>query len=113
MRTEIVIPFTFDTTPIEAMLQEQGKQEVMRVIEKRVDDAVIETLPKKSSGYGYKPKEKQEPDWRSFLENSFVRWLDEHSQEIVDEAALLLAARAGRKKAWREVLAEVKEESNA
>lgn len=31
-------------------------------------------------------------------------------QEVIDEAALLLAARAGRKKAWREVLAEVKEQ---
>ena len=30
MRTEIVIPFAFDTAPIERLLQEQGEDEVMR-----------------------------------------------------------------------------------
>lgn len=107
MRTEVVIPFAFDTAPIEEMLQERGEKEVMRILADKVDAAVIANLPTKPDGYGYNAK--QVPDWRRLLEDRFSRWLNEHQQEIVDEAALLLATRGGRKKAWREVLAEVKE----
>lgn len=106
MRTEIVIPFAFDTAPIEKLLQEQGEKEVMRILAEKVDAAVIANLPTKPDGYGYNAK--QVPDWRGFLENRFNRWLDAHQQEIIDEAALLMAARAGRKKAWRDVMAEIK-----
>jgi hypothetical protein len=106
MRTEIVIPFAFDTAPIEKLLEEQGEAEVMRILSEKVDSAVIANLPMKNDGYGYNAK--KVPDWRGFLENRFSRWLDEHTQEIIDEAALLMAAKGSRKKAWREVLAEVK-----
>lgn len=106
MRTEIVIPFAFDTAPIEELLQEQGEQEVMRIIEKLVMDGIKGVLPQKVQ-YGYGGTE-HEIDWRKFLENRFTRWLDDHQQEIIDEAALLMAAKGGRKKAWREVLAEVR-----
>lgn len=116
MRTEIVIPFAFDTAPIEKLLQEQGEQEVMRIIEKLVMDGIRASMPQKVQ-YGYSGYElqKKEPeiDWRKFVEDHFSRWLDDHSQEIIDEAALLMAAKAGRKKAWREVLAEIKEKDNA
>lgn len=107
MRTEIVIPFAFDTAPIEKLLQEQGEAEVMRILSEKVDSAVIANLPQKDVGYGYSSK--KEPDWRGLLENRFREWLDEHAEEIVDEAALLLAAKCSRKKQWRDVLAEVKE----
>lgn len=106
MRTEIVIPFAFDTAPIEKLLEERGEAEVMRILSEKVDSAVIANLPMKNDGYGYNAK--KVPDWRGFLENRFYRWLDEHTQEIIDEAALLMAAKGSRKKAWREVLAEVK-----
>lgn len=111
MRTEIVIPFAFDTAPIEKLLQEQGETEVMRIIEKLVMDGISAALPNKSQGYyrGYQQQNKEpEIDWRFFLENRFASWLDYHQQEIIDEAALLMAAKGSRKKAWREVLAEVK-----
>lgn len=114
MRTEIVIPFAFDTAPIEKLLQEQGETEVMRIIEKLVMDGIRAALPNKSKGYysGYQQQKKEpEIDWRLFLEDRFTRWLDEHQQEIIDEAALLMAARGGRKKAWREVLAETRDEA--
>lgn len=100
MRTEIVIPFAFDTAPIEKLLQEQGEQEVMRIIEDIVREGIKNAMPKKSNGYAC--------DWRKFVEYRFDRWLDQHQQEIIDEAALLMAARAGRKKAWRDVMAEIK-----
>lgn len=109
MRTEIVIPFAFDTAPIEKLLQEQGEKEVMRILAEKVDAAVIANLPTKTDGYGYNAK--RVTDWRGFLENRFTRWLDEHQQEIIDEAALLMAAKGGRKKAWREVLAEMRDEA--
>lgn len=100
MRTEIVIPFAFDTAPIEKVIQNQGEQEVKRIIEDVVREGIKNAMPKKSNGHAY--------DWRGFLENRFNRWLDEHQQEIIDEAALLMVAKGSRKKAWREVLAEVK-----
>ena len=106
MRTEIVIPFAFDTAPIEKVIQNQGEQEVRRIIEDMVREGI------KSNGYAYMsgndPKLSVEIDWRKFVEDRFTRWLDEHTQEIIDEAALLMAAKGSRKKAWREVLAEVK-----
>lgn len=114
MRTEIVIPFAFDTAPIEKLLQEQGEQEVMRIIEKLVMDGVRASMPQKVQ-YGYsgyqQQKKASEVDWHKFIENRFTRWLDDHQQEIIDEAALLMAAKGGRKKAWREVLAEIRDEA--
>lgn len=112
MRTEFVIPFAFDTTPLEKVIQNQGEQEVKRIIEDMVREGVKDAMPKKSNGYAYMsgndPKLSVEIDWRKFVENRFDRWLDQHQQEIIDEAALLMAAKGSRKKAWREVLAEVK-----
>lgn len=108
MRTEVLVPFSFDTTPIEAMMAEQGKQEVLRVIENLVMDAIDKNLPKKSVGYGYSAE--QVTDWRGYLDGCIKSWLDAHSEEVIDEAAMLLAAKASRKKAWREVLAEVKQD---
>ena len=112
MRTEFVIPFAFDTTPLEKVIQNQGEQEVRRIIEDMVREGVKDAMPKKSNGYAYMsgndPKLSVEIDWRKFVEDRFSRWLDEHQQEIIDEAALLMAAKGSRKKAWREVLAEVK-----
>lgn len=110
MRTEIVVPFAFDTTPIEAMLQEQGKDEAMKILHQMVENNVIKQIPRKETYYGRKLNE---PNWRRYMDEYFRSWLDDHVEEIIDEAALLLAARAGRKNKWREVLREVKEESES
>ena len=107
MRTEVVIPFTFDTTPIEQMMQENAEQEVTRIITELVEEKVNAVLPVKHEGFGVTM---EAPDWREFLEHSFELWLDDHQQEIMDEAALLMAMRASRKKAWREVLKEMQDE---
>ena len=114
MRTEIVIPFAFDTAPIEELLQNQGEAEVMRIIEKLVMDGVRASMPQKVQyGYSGYQQQKKEPeiDWRKFLEDRFTRWLNDHQQEIIDEAALLMAAKGSRRKAWREVLAEMRDEA--
>lgn len=112
---DVTIPFSFDTSPIEAQIEAIGEKEVSKVIESVTKQGIYGVMPKKG-GYGYynsgKPKSDDEIDWCKFIEDRFAKWLDSHSQEIIDEAALLLATRAGRKKAWREVLAELKEESD-
>jgi len=107
MRTEITIPFAFDTTPIETMLQEHGTEEAMKILERMVEENVIAKMPMRQTYYGSKT---DEPDWKRLMEEYFKRWLDAHTEEIIDEAALLLASRAGRKAKWRDVLRELKEE---
>lgn len=109
MRTEIVVPFAFDTAPIEARLREYGEEEVDRMLKQLVDDHVTAALPKKQDYYGHRTKD---VDWAGILKSYLFDWLVDHSQEIIDEAALLLAARAAKKKPWREVLAELKEGGN-
>lgn len=115
MRTEITIPFAFDTAPIEEMLQRDGEKEAMRILENVVNDGIKKALPKKSKytydGYGRIAESKPEVDWKAYIDRMVNRFLDAHHDEIVDEAALLLAARASRKKPWRDVLAEIKAES--
>lgn len=109
MRTEITIPFAFDTTPIETMMQDHGVEEAMRILRELVEKNAIEKIPKKRDYYSYMHNI-NEPDWKAYMDDMTRDWLDDHMQEVIDEAALLLAAKAGRKKAWREVLAEVKEQ---
>lgn len=108
MRTEITIPFAFDTTPIEAMLQEHGTEEALKVIERMVEDNIIKQVPKERDYYGRIRSDR--PDWKAYMDKKVDLWLNEHAEEIIDEAALLLASRAGRKAKWREVLREIKEE---
>ena len=108
MRTEIVIPFAFDTAPLEKLLQEQGEEEVMKILTKLVEENVISRIPKmKLSSYG---RYSSEPDWNELICTRFDKWLDDHAEDIIDEAALLLVQKGSRKKKWREVLAEMKEE---
>ena len=115
MRTEITIPFAFDTAPIEQMLQKDGEREAMRILENIVSEGLWKAMPEKSDrySYGYGSKSKEpEIDWKAYVDRMLSSFIDEHSEEIIDEAALLLAARASRKKSWRDVLAEVKAETD-
>lgn len=108
MRTEITIPFAFDTTPIETMMQDHGVEEAMKILRELVEKNAIEKIPKRYY-YSY-THNTNEPDWKAYMDDMTRDWLDDHMQEVIDEAALLLAAKAGRKKAWREVLAEIRSE---
>ena len=106
---DVTIPFSFDTSPIEEHIANIGEREVSKVIEATVLKGIVSVMPKRGT-YGYYDKSREdEIDWRRFVNDSFHFWLDTHKAEIVDEAALLLAMKASRKKAWREVLAELKE----
>lgn len=109
MRTEITIPFAFDTTPIEHMMRDHGVEEAMKILREIVEENAISQIPKMRENHYY-VKNGNDPDWKGYMNDIARKWLDEHAQEIVDEAALLLAAKAGRKKAWREVLAEIRSE---
>lgn len=108
---DVTIPFSFDTSPIEEHIASIGEQEVGKIIEETVRKGIASVMPKRTS-YGYYSKDKlEEIDWRRFINDTFHEWLDANRQEIMDEAALLLAMKTSRKKAWREVLAELKEEA--
>lgn len=108
MRTEIVIPFAFDTSVMENYLQEQGMSEVHKILEEMVEKNVVSQLPRKTR-YGWKNNNDNGTDWDAFLKDKFYKWLSEHQQEIIDEAAVLMAMRANTTKRWREVLAEYRE----
>jgi hypothetical protein len=106
MRTEIVVPFTFDTDPIEQRLQNVGVEEVNKRIDEIITEHVLDVLPKTMSAWNGDVK----TDWRAYVDSRMDAFLDEHTQEIVDEAAILMAMRASRRKAWKDVLAEYREE---
>ena len=38
------------------------------------------------------------------------KWMERHKEEVIDEAALLMAMRGSRKLKWREVLEEYRAE---
>lgn len=107
MKYEITIPFCFDTTAIEQCLQEIGQKELEKAIAEIVEKNVRDCLPKKL-GYGLTMPDV--PDWRGYLDEKLRAWLDEHAEEVVDEAALLMAEKGGRKRRWRDVLKDIKEE---
>ena len=112
MRTEFVIPFEFDSGPIERRLQESGYEEIVRGLTDECRAGLLAAMPSKS-GYGYygdKAKSLSDINWRSIVSDRIDAVIREHIDEVVDEAAVLLAMRAGRKKAWRELLEEYREE---
>ena len=114
MRTEILVPFEFDSGPVEAMLQRDGERVAMDHVHSIVEKGLLSAMPSSNRGYygNGKPAKVSDIDWRRFVNDHFDKWLDAHHDEIVDEAALLMAMRAGRKKAWRDVLAEYRDESD-
>ena len=109
MKTEIVIPFAFDTAPLEARLRDHGEEEVTRILRDMVRDNLVACVPKKEDYYG---RETGDPNWSRLMRDYFREWLDGHAEEIVDEAALILAQRGSSKRRWRDVLREVKEEQD-
>ena len=106
MRTEITIPFAFDTTPIEQMLEKVGEEEVTKKVDEIVERCVLESIPKAYTGWGSTGG----PDWKTFVERRIDAFIADNADKIVNEAAVLLAMRGGRKKAWKDVLEEYKRE---
>ena len=113
---DVTIPFSFDTSPIERQIANIGEQEVKSIIREVTLNGIYSAMPSKMS-YGYyssnAPTKDNQIDWKRYLDERVDKWLDAHAQDIIDEAALLMAMRGSRKKKWREVLDELKEERNA
>ena len=115
MNHEIMIPFNFDTSFIERKLQDDGYNEVLRQLVNKADEQMMKQLPTKG-GYDHWAKKQVEKqiDWHKFFNDRINRWFNdwiaEHGQEIIDEAALLMAKRGASRKAWREVLSEYQDE---
>lgn len=106
---DVTIPFRFDTSPIEAQIANIGVSEVAKIVDKVVKEGIVEALP---HDYGYSSRKKSNIDWRRYINSYMDKWMERHKDEIIDEAALLMAMRGSRKKAWREVLEELKEEQS-
>lgn len=106
MLHEVVIPFTFDTSPIEGMIAKVGEERIRQAIDEMVRKGVKDCLPKKYT-YGRKT---DDVDWSLAVKDCINEWLNEHTQEIIDEAVILLAAKGRNNKRWREVLDEIREE---
>lgn len=99
MRTEIVVPFAFDTAPIEQKLQDDAYDTIMRDLKEGAWAEMVKAIPK---SYG-------KPDWEMFIRRCAYEWLDEHADEVVEWAVLLIAAKAKDKRRWRDVLRELRE----
>lgn len=100
MRTEIVIPFAFDTAPIESRLEDEAFDIIVKRLEDEARQKINEKLPKT---YG-------KINWESYIAWQMRAFLDDHADEVVETAALLLAKKARDKRQWRKVLEEMKEE---
>jgi hypothetical protein len=113
---DVTIPFRFDTTPIENQIANIGEQEVKSIIREVTLNGIYSVMPSKRHGiYGgsLTPTKDDEVNWKAYVDDRMYKWLDAHRQEIVDEAALLVAMRAGRTTQWRKVLEELKAERDA
>lgn len=106
---DVTIPFRFDTSPIEAQIANIGVSEVAKIVDKVVKEGIVEALP---HDYGYSSRKNSGIDWRRYINSYMDKWMERHKDEVIDEAALLMAMRGSRKKAWREVLEELKEEQS-
>ena len=109
---DVTIPFSFDTSPIEEQIANVGAQEAQKLIENVVKNGLLSALPKKGSYWAGNPKNEDEIDWKRLVNDRVDEFIESHKDEIVDEAAMLLAMRGSRKKAWREVLEELKEDQD-
>lgn len=114
---DCTIPFSFDTSPIERQIAAIGEEEVMRIVREMVKKGVADALPSKSK-YNYgswkvtKGGGEKDIDWTRYVNQYLDSWIERHRQEVIDEAALLMAMRAGRTARWRDVLAELRAEGD-
>ena len=113
---DVTIPFSFDTTPIENQIANIGEQEVKSIIREVTLNGIYSAMPSKRRGYyggSLTPTKDDDVNWKEYVDERMYNWLNENRQEIVDEAALLVAMRAGRTTQWRKVLEELKAERDA
>ena len=101
---DVTIPFRFDTSPIEAQVATIGFDEVAKIIDKVVKEGIAKTLPHTHSYRG------NDIDWHRYINDYMDKWMERHKEEVIDEAALLMAMRGSRKLKWREVLEEYRAE---
>ena len=96
MKTEFLIPFEIDTTAIEQKLESDAYDEVVKNLTKQF----ASSLPKR---YG-------SVDWERVSWIAVEKFLNNHADEIIDMAVLLLAQKAGNRKRWRDALKDIREE---
>lgn len=100
MKTEFLIPFEIDTSAIEAKIESEGYDTVIRNLTDEFRRKAESSLPRHFGKI----------DWERAAWNAIDKFIGSHVDEIVDIAAELLARKAGNKRRWREVLDEIKGE---
>lgn len=112
---DVTIPFSFDTSPIEAQIANIGAQKVESIIREVTMNGIYSVMPSKRRNYYHanQPHNDSDVDWKAYVDERMDAWVDSHREEIVDEAALLMAMRVSRSTKWREILKELKAERDA
>lgn len=98
MRTELLVPFQFDTEAVEKRIEAEAYDKIVNDIRHDAMNELKRSLPK---SYGC-------TDWKSAVRNWLWEWFDEHADEVIDYAIILLAQKAKDKRRWRVVLDEIK-----
>lgn len=100
MKTEFLIPFEIDTSVIEAKIESEGYDTVIKNLTDEFRRKSEASLPKR---FG-------QVDWERAAWDAIDKFVNSHADEIIDIAAELLARKVVNRKRWREVLDEMKEE---
>ena len=99
MKTEFMIPFEIDTSAVEAKLEADGYEEVVKRLASGMRRDMESKLPKR---YGT-------IDWERAVWQEVDKFITDHADEIIDTTVLLLAQKVGNRKRWRDVLKDIKE----
>lgn len=113
MKEILTIPIEFDTSAIESRLETDGYEMVIESITKAVMTSILKCLPGEPRGYysgNSAPRSFDEVNWSKFVGQRLDLWMQEHAEEVVDEAAILLAQKGARKRKWRDLVHELKEQ---
>lgn len=118
MQHVINIAFDFDDRSISDYVERHAKDDIR-------DTAVAEIMDQiRKSGLPTRPYPASRAlgakgpsvDWHAVVQDRVDHeidlFLDDHAQDVIDEAALLVARRVERRKSWRETLADVHAEAD-
>ena len=109
---EFPVSFSLDTSAIDSRLEHDAYDAIITQMAMEIEKKIIKELPAKRTRSYYEtiiPKSLDDIDWTTFAAQRLDKWLVDHAQDIIDEAAILLAQKAIKKKAWRDVLHELRE----
>lgn len=94
MQHIINVAFDFDDTTVKKYIEERAINDVRDR---------IWNLTQKHMPQGYR-------EWDSFVREPVSDFLEKHADEVIDIAAIMVAKRVESRKAWKEALADARDE---